>query len=516
MLGMTEDFWYNTLSALNNHLVMYICSPRHMQRLEANLISSGISAEQLMNDASARISVEILHAFPTFCHVIAYVGKGNNGGDAVAVIRFLQREGWQVSIRSPYPLEQWSPLAQKQLAAMAPAPDILTEPPPHPLPSRTLLLDGILGLGAQGELRPSLSQICQELNHLRSSSPHCRTWSIDLPTGIDGDTGDPDISAVLADITSPIGTVKRGLICDTATAYVGKMIPIPMAGIHPTEHEGELNERSILAPLLPPRPYEYFKNQAGHVGIIAGSLGMPGAARLCSEAALRSGAGLVTLFVLREAHAILASTLPAEIMISPVSDYREIDSSPFSTLLIGPGLGTLNECNAQAIGKLLDTFTGTIILDADGLNLAASKDWHLRANVIATPHPGEMRRLLPHLPKETSRLQTALAFTQKHEACLILKGARSIITARNQPVYYNSTGGPAMATAGQGDVLAGVCAGLCSGLCTQGISLIEPACLASYLCGKSSDILLSQEQQTEQTLCASDTLHGLAQAILSL
>lgn len=490
---------------------MYICSPSHMQQLEAELISSGTPAEVLMNDAARQIADAILTNLPTFRRCIAFVGKGNNGGDAVAILRFLHQQGWDVSIRSPFSRDEWSPLAQKQLS-LIPSISISASPLTAPLPARTLLLDGILGLGSRKGLQSPLAAQCEEMNRLRAESPLCRTWSIDLPSGIDADSGIADPHAVIADFSSPIGTVKRGLVSDSATEYTGRLIPIPMAGLHPTEKEASISSPLSFLPLVQPRSYELFKNRAGHAGIIAGSLGMTGAARLCAEAALRAGAGLVTLIVREEIYPIIAASTPAAIMVKPVRSLADLDLSPFSTLLIGPGLGTPPPGDARIISRILRKFPHPIILDADGLNLAAQHQWTLGKNILATPHPGEMRRLIKGIPPGSSRIDIANLFTRQHEATLIEKGARSIIAARDTPPCYNTSGGPAMATAGQGDILAGVCAGLC----VQGIPLFETACLAAYLCGKSSDILVFHEQQTEQTLTAEDTLQGLAQAFLSL
>ena len=489
---------------------MYICSPSHMQLLENELISSGISSEVLMNEASLRIAEEILKCLPTFHRCIAFVGKGNNGGDAVAILRFLRQKGWDISIRSPFQPKEWGFLSQKQLSLLQNT-EIDNSPHLVPLLPRTLILDGLLGLGSQGILKSPLLEACDEINRLRMESPLCKTWAIDLPSGMNADTGIPDTHTVIADFTSPIGTVKRGMVADEATRHTGRLIPIPMMGLNPTEWKATVCSPRKLSFYLRPRNYELFKNQAGHVGIIAGSPGMTGAARLCSEAALRAGAGLVTLVVKEEIYPIVAASAPASIMVKPVKSLENINYATFSTLLIGPGLGQINQQDARAIGYLLRDFKGSIILDADGLNLAARHGWDLGDNILATPHPGEIRRLI-NTALDTPRIQIAKAFTDRHRATLILKGARSIITVSGKQPCYNTSGGPAMAVAGQGDVLAGVCAGLCA----QGIPLFDAACLGAYLCGKSSDILLALEKQTEQTLTAQDTLDGIHRAFLSL
>ncbi len=490
---------------------MKVCSCREIREAENRLIESGCSAWTLMNQAAVRIAAAIARFYPEPGLCIAFAGKGNNGGDAIAVLGILQKIGWDVELVHPYPMDEWSELTARQFSLLS-----------HPLrkrlkgsgrsPSRILILDGLLGLGGKGSLRPEIAERCRSINHMRRSSGAVHTWAIDLPTGVDGDTGEADRDAVIADHTSVIGGVKQGLLEDCATKYVGRLVPIPLDNLDLSHVQGEdiVIEANLLRRLLAHRPYELFKNQAGHVGIIAGSCSMPGAARLCAEAALRAGAGLVTLFVPEELYSVLASALPAEVMIRKVSRFGECEVGGFQSLLVGPGLGYVDSEQARELKAVIDGFSGSIVLDADGLNCAAREGWRLGPNVLATPHPGEMRRLLHWEGKErVSRREMVESFVRQHDAALVYKGARSIVTAAGLPLFFNSSGGPAMATAGQGDVLAGVCAGWCA----QGVGPVQAAILSVYLCGYASDILLASGRQTEQTLCASDTLGALRNAI---
>ena len=335
--------------------------------------------------------------------------------------------------------------------------------------------------------------------------------AVDIPTGIDPDTGMPQEHAVEADFTMCIGAVKQGLLDDDATLYAGRLVCIELPGLHVQALPAtEIITSSRLTKFLSARPYTDYKNKRGHLGVIAGSEGMLGAARLCCEAALRAGAGLVTLHVHRSVYPVAAACMPPEIMVKPVDSYADISIRSFSAFLLGPGIGSVSEEDAEAIRIILETDTPAL-LDADGLNLAAAMQWKLGKHILATPHHGEIRRLLPEADDCSIRADIADFFLAEHEAALIYKGARSIVTQRGKPLFYNITGGPAMATAGQGDVLAGVCGGFIA----QGESLLVSAVLGTYLCGRASELAISSGAATQQSLTAGDTLRHLPAALLS-
>lgn len=489
---------------------MRVCSAKQMQEAEQALITSGTSALELMEEAASGIADAILQHFPSPGLCIAYLGKGNNAGDAVTILRILQDHGWEIGIRSAWPEEMWSDLLLEQYHTLHPKPQHIHQVA-IPRYKQTILLDGLLGTGTRGELSSELGLLCSEINYLRSQYACVRVVAIDVPSGVHPDTGIPALDSVEADFTGCIGAVKCGLLEDTATLHVGRIWPIPLTGLTPQSlHATKVSGSTMLSPFLAPRPYDDYKNRKGHVGIIAGSRGMLGAARLCSEAALRAGAGLVTVHALEEDYPILSAIMPPEIMVSPIRSYHDIDIKKFSAFLIGPGLGRIQSENREAIRIILSLGT-PVVLDADGLNMVAEEKWRLGKHVLATPHPGEMASLLPHITPMSNRAEIIDQFCQEHDAAVIYKGARSLITQHNQPLYYNISGGPAMATAGQGDVLAGVCAGWCA----QGESPLVAGVLSAFLCGRASEIALSNLQSTEQTFTAGDTIKFLPQAIIS-
>ncbi len=490
---------------------MKICSTENMRIAERELIVSGTPARTLMQQASAGIAEAIMQFFPVPGLCVAYLGKGNNAGDAITVLNILQRHGWDTGFRAAYPCSEWGELPLRQFAEISP-PLLEYQEAPLPVTGRPMvLLDGLLGIGASGLLNKEIAGLCAEMNYLRDRCGAVRTVAVDIPTGIDPDTGMPQEHAVEADFTMCIGAVKQGLLDDDATLHVGRLVCIELPGLHVQALPAtEIITSSRLTKFLSARPYTDYKNKRGHLGVIAGSEGMLGAARLCCEAALRAGAGLVTLHVHRTAYPVAAACMPPEIMVKPVDSYADISIRPFSAFLLGPGIGSVSEEDAEAIRIILETGTPAL-LDADGLNLAAAMQWKLGKHILATPHHGEIRRLLPEADDCAIRADIADCFLAKHEAVLIYKGARSIVTQRGKPLFYNITGGPAMATAGQGDVLAGVCGGFIA----QGESLLVSAVLGTYLCGRASELAISSGAATQQSLTAGDTLRHLPAALLS-
>lgn len=509
---------------------MKLATCTQIREAETRAIDAGVSAYTLMETAASGIADAIIQQTDArnediFC--IAYIGKGNNAGDALSVLRRLMAHGWNVHIRSAYASEdmeglcqlQWEKFHDAEASTLTTELDVTAEPtllhrkladiPRMPI----VIIDGLLGSGVDGPLKPAIAELVQEINELRHTCSNAIVWAIDIPTGVQPDTGEIGKDAVQADYTACIGCIKPGLIADTATSHVGRLVPVPLndLDIQP-EYNDEIIDSPLLSRLLVRRPYELYKNKAGRVAVIAGSIGMLGAAQLCTEAALRAGAGLVVLYCLPETYPLLAARVSPEIMVKQVQSYKNIDEDDAQALLIGPGLGQLDNANQLALHALVSCFDGTVVLDADGINLAAERGWRFEKNHILTPHPGEMRRLLPSAGINTPRKELVNGFLYNHDATLVLKGARTVIGQRRQGMLYNSTGGPAMAKGGQGDVLAGVCAGLAA----QGIAPRDAAALAVYLCGRASELAVSRGKSGhERTLTAGDTLRHLGAAMQS-
>ncbi len=488
---------------------MRIATCTEIRQIEEDAIAHGVDAWGLMEEAASQIAEAVMTDRPERGLCIVCTGKGNNGGDALAVARILALNGWTIWVRSITPPQDFRGLLLKEwqsLIAVTGA-TVRKESLPSVLPRGcVVVLDGLLGSGASGELRGEVANMCREINSLRQVSGQVRVWAIDIPTGVNADTGETASDAVRADCTAAVACVKPGLLKDDSADYVGRLVCIPLHSLRwDADGRDEVADADLLSPLLAERSCSLYKNKAGRTDIIAGSPGMIGAARLCATAALKAGAGLVVLYALPNTYSLLAASCAPEIMVKPVNSYDEISPTEAQTLLIGPGLGVLPLAMRNILRELAERFCGSLVLDADGLNMAAADHWHFSKNTILTPHPGEMRRLFPQAA-HLSRRETAEQFSAHCEATLVLKGSRTLIAQKGRPFRYNSSGGSAMATAGEGDVLAGVCAGLTA----QGILPYDAASLAVFACGVASDLACRHDDG--RSLTAGGTLANLGAA----
>ncbi len=454
---------------------MKICSAQSIREAEQGLFAGGsVSSLELMNAVVERLwqacgALPLMQGFSP-ARVVVYAGAGNNAGDAIGM---AARFGCPVTLRCAGSL---SADASAQLCGR--------EESGVPAPQEGLLvIDGLLGSGAVGALRPAYAELVRELNALRAASPRSLTLAIDIPTGLDAATGAHGADVVLADVTAAIGCVKPGMLADGAEDAVGRLlcIPLPEVGDIPAADTARVSDAAELAPFLPRRAYSCFKNRAGRVAIVAGSVGMAGAAQMCAEAALAAGAGLVVLYCMPPVYPILAARVAPEIMVRPVGSYADIHEPDAQALVIGPGLGEIQPVAAENLRRLATEFAGPVVLDADGLNTAAANQWKPQPNWVLTPHPGEMRRLFPE-GAEMSRRETVSCYLGRHDCTLLLKGARTLI-AQGSACFYNATGGPCMANGGQGDVLAGVIGGLAA----QGVPPMRAAAVGACVCGLAAE-----------------------------
>lgn len=453
-----------------------------MRSLEDSSFRRGVSAESLMDLAGLGIARRLIDHFPSPGRAIAYVGKGNNGGDALVALRHLRDAGWKIAIRAAFPELEWSVLSRRKLRELG---DRAVNLPVETSAGPCLLLDGLLGIGARGALRPPLAELAAEMSRLRDSRGAVIA-SIDLPSGLDADTG--EVGAITADLTLTIGAPKQGLATETGISRAGRILLVPLAELTPPE--GGLLK--LFCPeafpgLLPPRPHDFHKGQAGRLGILAGSPGMTGAAVLCATSAVHAGAGLVTLHVGEDFLPSLAAPVPPEVMVRVSSDpVSEAFVAGHDALVIGPGTGNAPDPWRAGLLDQLERSTLPVLLDADALNLLATtrRTGLLRLEHLITPHPGEFRRLAPDLADSGGdRLQTAVAFVARHPCTLLLKGTRTLVAAPGVITRFNPTGHAGMASGGQGDVLAGVAGALLA----AGRGGPDAASLAAWLCGRAAE-----------------------------
>ena len=484
-----------------------IVTCREMRGIEENAFASGASPETLMEEAGALMAAAIGRFFPTpgVCHV--FFGKGHNGGDALVTARHLAQAGWRLEWNAAFPSEKLAPLTQKKLAQAQATPLSAACRAPLPL----IVLDGLLGIGAKPGLSGPIRSAAVAINRLRREAG-AAVFALDLPTGLDGDTGVADPDAVIADFTLCVGFAKRGLLADGALDFVGRLAVLPLTGMTVPQAGDALESVATphtLAGLLPPRRFSTHKGDCGRVGIIAGSRGFTGAAVMAAQAAVRAGAGLVSLFVTADIYPLVASMVTPEVMVTPVDCYLAALDFPLDALAIGPGLG-LGE--APDVLAVTEYFKGLAIVDADALNALARSPDTLRRAVgprLLTPHPGEMQRLFAG-SEGLARREIAERFLQSLEpsrspVTLLFKGSRTLVaerTGRGTRVSYNSTGTPGMASGGMGDILTGTCAALVG----QGLTLFDAARVGAWVCGRAAERAVTHGGHSQESLAATDLL----------
>ena len=365
-------------------------------------------------------------------------------------------------------------------------------------------------MGAKPPLREPVRAACRQINQLPQKRS-AYVFAVDLPTGLDGDSGKADRDCVIADFTVTIGFAKAGLVADGALDFVGRLEVVPLPDLAAGGQSKELIATPYsLAPLLPRRRFSAYKNQFGRLGVVAGSKGFIGAALMTTEGALRAGAGLVEVFVPEEIYEIVAAAAPMEAMVKPLESYRDLLKEKIDVWALGPGLG---KSRAAEILELIEKAKQPMVVDADGLNILADKIATLKrckGKRLLTPHPGEMNRLFPN--KKESRMKTAAKFCNRFPVTLLLKGSRTIVAERNRALSYNTSGNPGMASGGMGDVLTGVCAGLAG----QGLPLYDAARLGAWLCGRAAEIAIFGQGASEESLLARDVLDHLGEAFNEL
>jgi hydroxyethylthiazole kinase-like uncharacterized protein yjeF len=496
-----------------------IVSCAEMRRIEESTFSTGVEAEALMEQVGERVARAVQQFLGGHGTAAIYYGKGHNGGDALVAARHLASAGWVVTL---HPQEadpaRLAPLTAKMLEAY----HLLKSPSVGRSPGRWMsppaaIIDGLLGIGATGPLREDIRALAREINTRRTEG-NARVFAVDIPTGLNADTGEADPDCVVADVTVSAGYAKTGLVADGASAHVGRLCVAALdqfAPHAPRDFTAEAATPDSLRGLLPRRNFDSYKNQYGHIGIVAGSEGFLGAAVLCASGALRGGAGLVTVYAPHDIQPLLAIKMPPEIMVQPVASYEEVLEGKHTVLAVGPGLG---QSRAGAIVQLVEHATCPMVLDADGLNIVAALDTSLLARCVGprllTPHPGEMGRLWPE-SKKIPRYDAATQFTSRFAGArspitLLLKGSRTIIHEHGHPASYNTTGNPGMGTGGMGDVLTGVCAALIG----QHLAPYDAARLGAWLCGRAAECAVPG--MTDESLAALDVVHCLRSAFSQL
>lgn len=461
-----------------------------MREAEEAAGARGTSERVLMERAGSGLAELVAEQFPRPGWLVLFVGAGHNGGDAFVAARHLRLRGWQLSVRMTCAPERLRPLAREMFESVSGGLS-----PRWPDSGRLVLLDGLLGIGARGPLRGEVAVAAEEMNALRCGG-RAATVAVDLPSGVDADTGAVAPGAVVADLTGTIAAAKAGLLADGAVNHVGRLAVIDVEGLHPDDPGGPLVlTPSVVREFLPKvRNFGMHKGEAGRVGVVAGSRGLTGAARLCSGAAVQGGGGLVTLWAAPEVADILASSVVPEVMVEGTENWGPWER--FDALAVGPGLG---RHGVERVRELVRECGRPMVVDADALNAFEGRAEELskcRGPRVLTPHPGEMRRLLRGRWEDWSglpRLEQAERLAEATGATVLLKGARTVIATAGARPAFNSTGTPGLASGGMGDVLSGLIAALLG----QGCSPHGAACAGAWLLGRAAELALQGGESVE-------------------
>lgn len=457
-----------------------------MREIEAQVMRGAINESELMERAGVALGRAIGLQYPQIRAAVAYLGKGHNAGDALIALRVLHEEfGWDIGARSAYPVEEAAELTRRQWEVLG-VDRMLAEIPKDQFIGPVLLLDGLLGIGAKGALREPLAGLAKEMENLRKTRGFL-VAAVDLPSGVDPDSGEVFQGAVTADRTFMIGEAKRGLLTGRAAIATGALALVSVEGL--SGHGGEME---LICPQKmdfgkAPRPFDFHKGKAGRVGILAGSPAFTGAALISTTGALAAGGGLVTLYSPSAASDAIRPRLPLEAMFKSCDDPAELLDERMDAIVVGPGLGEMQGDFGKGLLELISSTKVPMVIDADGLNLLSRHQVKTDERHVLTPHPGEFERLAGK-QDGISREEQARNFSACTRSILLLKGARTIVARDGIPLRINSTGTPAMANGGQGDLLSGVIGALLA----QRMDPFDAASFGAWLCGHAAEIFVDE------------------------
>ena len=496
---------------------MKVVTPQQMSELESLAYKDGASESEFMEEAGSGIALliqEYVEQYGIDRTVVFLCGKGNNAGDAyVAGLHLLQLE-YEVIAIQPTSISEGSRLCKQNHERFVHGGgrvlENLSEFPPN-----GVIVDGIFGTGFHGTVSEPYSSLIKAANE--SGLP---ILAIDIPSGLDGETGIVKGEAIIAAATAFLGLPKQGFFLNDGWDYTGKLRYVDF-GLEDKHVEKATSDIFMLSedyiePLLPKIKRSRHKYQAGYAVGVAGSSLMPGAAILSSTACLRGGAGIIRLFYPEGMRQELSAG-PYELIFNPFSlgDHKELltQIARAAAVFVGPGLGLAEETRAL-LRQLLPLIEKPCVIDADALTILAEENIPLPPQTVLTPHHGEMMRLLHSTEKppkiSLDFLNRCRNYASEKKVTLVLKGAPTFVIQKDSPFYANPTGDPGMATAGSGDVLTGLIAALLA----QGCSPLNAACLGVFLHGRAGEY--AAEDMTSYCLSASDIIYRFPEAFKSI
>ncbi len=515
---------------------MHIVTIEEMRNLEVRAEREhGLSSPILMENAgrsAAELLAQHIGGERTISgqEFLLLIGPGNNGGDGLVMARYLEQWGAYVNL---YSWKEQRLIIRGEEIGEAQVAEALESA----IKSAHFILDALLGIGRSRPLPDSMRTLLHRVQEERTKRSELSLVAVDLPTGMNAETGEVDPETLRVDVTITLAYPKQGFFFFPGRAYLGQLY-IGSIGLPPSMETGlntEMLTGANVAKWLPGRPLESNKGTFGKVMLLCGSLSYPGSAFLAGSASLRVGAGLLTMAVSQQMLPIYASALhEATFLLLPSEEEESLKRANtlveglagYRALLIGPGLGQspyTREVILQILERLRampDERRPRLVIDADGLNnLSALEHWWtlLPPDTVITPHPGEMGRLCKGLKVsggDIDRLELARQMAQEWRVVLLLKGACTLVTYGSNRAEVrtriNWKANAALATAGTGDVLAGIL----TGLLAQGLHPFEAASAAVYVHATAGELV--SEEIGQAGLLASDLLVKIPQTLRRL
>ena len=477
-----------------------------------------ISSVELMERAAAAFVRTYVQMYDEKQPVLVFCGTGNNGGDGLAIARMLLSQQFKVQVYVVRREGKASADFQENLEKLnkyhEPV-EIQGEDDFPEIPKESVVIDALFGTGISRPLEGLYASVIDKINESGAE-----VVAVDIPSGMypDVPAGEND-TIVRADTVITFHNPKLSFLMPSGGRWI-RTWKIVNIGLHQGFLDGLatpycFSDPNSIRKIYKSRSKWSHKGDFGKVLLIAGSRGKMGAGVLCARACLRSGAGLLSVYLPACGYDIMQISLPeAMVMTDPSAEHfsEAPDPEGFDVIGMGPGLGTSEE-TMKAFRDLLMKSSQPMVLDADALNLLSKHNEileYLPENAVLTPHPKEFRRLTGEWRNDFERLQKQLDFSKKYKVVVVLKGAHTSISSPDGQVYFNSTGNPGMASGGTGDVLTGILAGLLG----QKYSPFEAAILGVFLHGLAAD--LAAKELGEEALIASDLIRYLPNAFLKI
>jgi len=517
---------------------MLLVTAEEMRRLDRATIAGGhASGEALMERAGAGVvaAMERRYGPSLGLRVLALCGTGNNGGDGFVAARHLRGRGAEVHVALLGDRARVRGDALVHLERLAAAGVMVTSITGEDALERLVAsrdawdfaLDALLGTGAHGEPEGLMAAGVEVLRQMDEAGT--RVVALDLPTGVDADTGAIARRAARADLTVTFGCPKRGHLLYPGRAFVGalEVVDIRLApdALAASANPVHLAEATAMAALLPARDPRAHKGSVGRVLVAGGSMGLTGAVALAARAALRTGAGYVQAAIPRSLNDVLEVKLLEELTLAlPETPERTLALAALEPLLarageadavaLGSGLSRHRE-SAELARRVVAECDRPQVIDADALNAFEGHTEalaHAQAPLVLTPHLGEMRRLtgIETAALEANRIDATREWATRWQVVVVLKGAPTVIAAPDGRTTVNPTGNPGMATAGMGDVLTGAIAALIA----QGLTSYDAARLAVFAHGMAGDLVAAEKGQ--HGLAAGDVAEAMPRALMTL